>query len=381
MKILYLANIRLPTEKAHGIQIMKMCEAFAQTGAQVELVVPNRRNVINENPFDYYDVERTFTITVLPAFDLAKWGRIGFLIQALSFVRRVTRHLEESKPDIIYSRDKTILFLLPRSILMVWEIHTRESRYLMRILGNKVKAVVAITQSLATKCRSSGVPKEKVLVAHDGVDIKQFSPSISKEDARRRLGLPLDSYLVVYTGHLYSHKGADVLAQSARFFTPNMTAVIVGGTEADLQRFRATYGNIQNLLIVGQRPHADVPYYLRAADILVLPNSESSEASRLHTSPMKLFEYMASGVPIIASDIPALREVVDESSVYFFHPDDPQLLYRAIMEVLNSRKCAQKRAEAGLILAKAYSWETRAERIIGFINPSLIKSLPGSTIR
>jgi len=368
MKILYLANIRLPTEKAHGIQIMKTCEAFAQTGAQVELVVPSRHNLINEDPFNYYGIRRIFTITTLPVLDLSKWGRIGFLIQAFIFARCAVRHLEKSRPDIVYSRDKAVLLLLPYSVPIVWEVHARESQYLVRVLDNKAKAVVAITHSLATECYSSGVPKEKVLVAHDGVDLEQFSISISKEDARRKLSLPLDKRLVVYTGHLYFHKGADTLAQSAKFFASDMIAVIVGGTETDLRRFRTAYGDIQNLLIVGQRPHADIPYYLRAADILVLPNSESSEISRLYTSPMKLFEYMASGIPIVASDLPSLREVIDESSAYFFHPDKPRLLYEAIIEVSNSHESAQERAKAGLVLAKAYSWENRAERIIDFIN-------------
>ena len=60
MKILYLAQIRLPTEKAHGIQIMKTCEAFAEQGAEVVLVVPSHRGDIRQDPFEYYRVKRNF---------------------------------------------------------------------------------------------------------------------------------------------------------------------------------------------------------------------------------------------------------------------------------------------------------------------------------
>ena len=61
-KIIYLANVRLPTEKAHGIQIVKMCEAFAGLGLEVELVVPNRLNSIQDDIFDYYGVKKNFVL-------------------------------------------------------------------------------------------------------------------------------------------------------------------------------------------------------------------------------------------------------------------------------------------------------------------------------
>lgn len=367
MKLVYLANVRMPTEKAHGIQIMKMCEAFARSGVQVELVVPKRHNLIDADPFDYYGVERIFTITTLPALDLVGWGRVGFLVQAIGFARSVNQYMRKTKADILYSRDKIVLLMLPRATPFVWEVHARESRWVLRILGERAKAIVAITHSLGALCSSVGVSKDKIIVAHDGVDLEQFSLSISKEDARQKLGLPLDKKLVVYTGHLYAHKGADMLAEAATSFAPDVLAVIVGGTETDLKRFRTAYGDVKNLLIVGQRPHTDIPYYLKAADVLVLSNSATSEASRLYTSPMKLFEYMASGVPIVASDLPSLREILDESLAYFFTPDDPKSLERTVLQVIGEYPLALEKAIRTFVLAKGYSWDARAEKIVTFI--------------
>ena len=63
--ILYIANIRLPTEKAHGVQIMEMCSAFSAQGVNVELVVPKRRNTLIEDPFDFYKIKNNFTISRL----------------------------------------------------------------------------------------------------------------------------------------------------------------------------------------------------------------------------------------------------------------------------------------------------------------------------
>lgn len=364
MKILYLANIRLPTEKAHGIQIMKMCEAFARTGAQIELVVPKRYNAIVADPFDYYGVERIFTITTLPTPDFVKWGRAGFLIQAVHFARLARQHLRRTKPDVVYSRDKVVLLLLPQTTPFVWEIHTGEPRRVVRMLGKRAKAIVTITNSLAVECNSFGISREKIIVAHDAVDLRQFSVSISQKEARHKLGLPSNKHLVLYTGHLYSHKGADIFAQAAKFLEADARVVIVGGTEADLRRFRAVYRDIGNLLMVGQHPHTDMPYYLKAADVLVLPNSALNETSQLHTSPMKLFEYMASGTPIVASDIPSLREIVDESMVYFFTPDDSESLARVIRAVLAQYPIALEKASEAFAVATRYSWDIRAHNIL-----------------
>ena len=80
MKIIYIANARIPTEKAHGVQIMKMCQAFAKIGNKVTLVLPRRRNPIIADPFEYYVVSQSFNIIKLPTIDLVFLGKIGFLI-------------------------------------------------------------------------------------------------------------------------------------------------------------------------------------------------------------------------------------------------------------------------------------------------------------
>ena len=85
MKILYLAAIRLPTEKAHGLQIMKTCEALADAGAEVELIVPTRHTNIKQDEFEYYDVRSVFKVTRVRVLDLFKWGKLGFLVSSILF--------------------------------------------------------------------------------------------------------------------------------------------------------------------------------------------------------------------------------------------------------------------------------------------------------
>src|SRR5438105_408941 len=94
-KIYYLANVRLPTEKAHGIQIMKTCEALARLGIDLELIVPRRRNPIVQEPFSFYQVEKNFKITQLPCWDLVssnRLGAVGFWIESWTFYRSVKKY-------------------------------------------------------------------------------------------------------------------------------------------------------------------------------------------------------------------------------------------------------------------------------------------------
>ena len=87
-KLVYIANARIPTEKAHGLQVMKMCEAFADTGLEVELIVPRRVNVIQKNPFDFYGVKRAFKIRRLWCLDFLRlpvFKGFSFWLESLSF--------------------------------------------------------------------------------------------------------------------------------------------------------------------------------------------------------------------------------------------------------------------------------------------------------
>src|SRR3989344_6232676 len=105
MKILYIAPIRLPTEKAHGIQIMETCSALSRSGANVELLVTDRKTPINENVFDFYHIRTRFTITRLHTPDTVSYGRFGYLFYVIIFGMRAAMYAHRAKADIVYTRD------------------------------------------------------------------------------------------------------------------------------------------------------------------------------------------------------------------------------------------------------------------------------------
>jgi glycosyltransferase involved in cell wall biosynthesis len=114
-------------------------------------------------------------------------------------------------------------------------------------------------------------------------------------------------------------------------------------------------------------PHSDIPLYLKSANVLILPNSAKQDISRLYTSPLKLFEYMASGVPIVASDIQSLREVLSENSTFFFEADNPESLAQKILYVVNHEAESCEKAAVAKNAVEEYTWESRSKKILDFI--------------
>lgn len=111
-------------------------------------------------------------------------------------------------------------------------------------------------------------------------------------------------------------------------------------------------------------PPATVPLYLRAADLLVIPNSAKDADSARFTSPMKLYEYMASGTPILASNVPSLREALTEETALFVTPDDAAALARGVSESLAHPDEALSRARKAQEAARSHTWQERARRIL-----------------
>jgi len=134
------------------------------------------------------------------------------------------------------------------------------------------------------------------------------------------LGIPLDKKIICYAGHLYDWKGADILAKSMHYLPSSYIAYLVGGTEEDVTRFRefTARENLANVVMVGHVAPTMIPGYLAASDVVVLPNV--GEGLSRYTSPLKLFEYMAAKRPIVASDLPAIREILNEETAVLVAP-------------------------------------------------------------
>jgi glycosyltransferase involved in cell wall biosynthesis len=207
---------------------------------------------------------------------------------------------------------------------------------------------------------------DRICVAHDAVDSKQFSIGLSKIECRRRLGLPEDKKIVLYSGHLYSWKGVQTLVDASEYLSDDTVVIFVGGTSYDIATFKKKNADRKRVKIIGWKDHKDIPLYLRSADVLVLPNSSKNIAGT-YTSPMKLFEYMASGTPIVSSKIPSIEEILNKSNSVLVKSDNVRELAFGIKSVLFDQKLATTISKQARIDVENYTWDRRAEIISKFI--------------
>lgn len=379
MKFLYIANIRLPTEKAHGIQIMKMCEAFASMSRmEVELVVPWRFNTIKEDPFAYYGVEKKFTITKIPSLDLIALGRIGFWVQTGSFAFFASIYTLFLKGvRVIYSRDELpILFLSFFKNNIFWETHTKKENFFTTRVLLRTRGIISITQGLKDFYVTKVVDENKILVAADGVDIRQFHTKKNKTELRESLGLPKDKKIIGYVGKyktMGEPKGVDDLIASfsdVLSFLPDIILLLVGINISEINEVENVFKRFgvgkDHYKIVSHVPQREAFKHMKASDVLVM-NYPNTPHYALYMSPLKLFEYMASGAPIITSDLPSVREILNEDNAFFVKARSHHGLSEGLAYLLENKEFSDKIAEQARKDVEKYTWENRAYVITRFI--------------
>ena len=250
MSLFYLANIRLPTEKAHGIQIMHTGAALAVAGVNITLIVPTRKNTIAENPFEYYGTHygipetENFSLLTLWCPDFVPFGKFGAKLQALCFALRVFFFalFHTAHTDILYARHEALLFL-PSIFLgnpIFWESHNGAFSFLTKRVARCANGIISLTKGGRDFYISKSVPAEKILVAEDGVDAEKFAVKETTEDCREKLGLPNNGKIVGYIGvgsiGIYDWKGVDTFLNASRLDPETIFLLVGGGREEAVRK-------------------------------------------------------------------------------------------------------------------------------------------------
>lgn len=378
-RLIYIANARLPSEKANGYQIVQMCEAFALNGHHVTLVIPRRRNTeaalrSKNDVWAYYAVRQNFKLVRLPCIDLI-WlldNQFSFLLQTLTFFMSLMLWLITRRFDKLFTRDHFIMagvsLFVPRHKL-IYEVHNKlrsaRGQSLQRWLLKRVGTVVSLTGSMAKQLKT--LQECKIIVAHDGIRPERFQVEASRDDLRGRFDIPQAAFVVCYAGRLHTMgmgKGLETLVEAAKN-VPDLHFLLVGGPEAQVEALRENWPlSPEQFIAVGSVPPADVPLYLKCADVCII-TSPQNEFFAYETSPMKLFEYMMAGRAIIASDLPSTREVVSHlQSAFLIRPSDVEALVRALKTLQNDPELRNRLAENAAKLAQNYTWQARAAAIL-----------------
>jgi glycosyltransferase involved in cell wall biosynthesis len=302
---------------------------------------------------------------------------VGGIKRSSSLVRKILFHLQSVRyffnVDVVYSRNLTVLFLARLfGKRLVYEIHDGLHGLNYRLFSY-VKSdllVVAISAALQQYLEVEfSMAEDRVLVAHDGVFAEPYEAlrSLKKEDLRSELKLPKDRFIVMHSGNLYKGRGAELFEGILRNF-PEVYFVQVGGMPSDIANWKAHYQEYSNIHFAGFHSGDRLVKYQMCADLLFLPMTHESSIWWC-TSPMKLFEYMATGAPILASNIGSVGEILDDSNCFTFNSKSEESLRRALEVCIASPDLAHEKSKKALALVLAkYTWKHRVLNIVDFIS-------------
>jgi glycosyltransferase involved in cell wall biosynthesis len=369
---------------------MKMCQAIASLSHDVRLAVPAGReaNELEERSWDYlayhYGLEKEFPI---------EWLRASPQKKSYDYAWRAVRWAQGWEADLVYTR-------LPQAAALasLWHIPTilevhdypqgRLGPFFFRqfLRGSGARRLVIISHVLADDlARGFRIPDKEtfLVIAPDGVDLGRYRELPEPAAARQELSQILRDYAsrsggtffgerftVGYSGHYYEGRGVHLILDLAARL-PETNFLLMGGEPGEADRMIELVGKrkLNNLIITGFIPNAELPRYQAACDILLMPYQQKVAASSggdiaRYLSPMKLFEYMACGRAILSSDLPVLREILSPRTAILLPPDDQEAWVQAILSLQENPKICQRLGAAVKLEVVAHTWEARASRIL-----------------
>jgi glycosyltransferase involved in cell wall biosynthesis len=365
-RLLYVHTAPVPSKAANSIQVVKTCQALADRGIEVALFCPG-------------DVGANLERSIVTAYGL---DRVGFRAQAVrrwpvpggELLMGVRSIISAKRPTLLYTRSVSVAFAAASLGLSVaLELHDAQTwrpalatRFAQLTRSQRLRRVVVISQRLAD-FMTANFPDlaGRVTVAHDASD-----PVSNPPPAPAVIHRNAECLNVGYVGHLYPGKGMEMIAALA----PRLSSVtfhVVGGTDVDLARWRGRLSQARNVFFYGHQPHQMTPQFIQAFDVLVAPYSKNVQGvgggGNLADwmSPLKIFEYMAAGRPIVSSDLPVLREVLtDGVNALLAEPDNVDSWAEALTTLARDRKLrARLGARAQTDFLAGYTWEHRARTI------------------
>jgi glycosyltransferase involved in cell wall biosynthesis len=383
--VLIPADIRFPLERANGIQIVKTAAALARGGVRTTLLVRRSDHRPTPQILALYGVGELPGLTVRRVPVLHRTG--AYRLPRAWFLARagLASALALGRGALVCTRDLQLadwLVRLPLRGRVIYEAHAVEAlMYQERhaLYGTPARPDPAKAARLAARERrlwrraggfvttTSGIrdtfaeahgPRDHVRVIPNGCDVAEPREFRSPPEGEPR---------VLYAGQLYPWKGVDVLVQ-AMTGVPTARLVILGGLEGepDLARIRALVaarGLGSRVETPGTLPQAQVAEELARASVVVAPFLRSAMTER-HTSPIKAFEAMAAGRPLVASDLPSSREFLrDGENSLLVPPGDASALATALRRLLNDRALAERLARTAWEEAPLYAWDARARRL------------------
>jgi glycosyltransferase involved in cell wall biosynthesis len=388
MKILYVTLEDLSLQKGSVVHIMEIVLGLQARGHRIGLLARNRGKM-KEVDF-FFDLQPTSSWWGPLRYRRMPTYLLSSLILFFSLWRLLPRY------DIVYARDfhAAVLACLPRWIFgkkLVYEINGLASEE-VRLRGNSSgirlfstlirwleqtatlssDLIVSVTPQIASYLvtRFHGA-SDKIKIIGNGVDVEKFHPILDPallEDWRRRLGIEKEDRVIAFVGNLAPWQGVDTLiASGLRLLTKmeKLKFLIVGeGMMKDPLLARVTERRLGgSFIFTGMMPHETVPFLINVADICVAPFI-ARRNEKTGVSPLKVFEYLACGKPVIVSRIEGL-EMIEEAGIgVLVNPEDSADLGNAVSKLLNEPEQRREMGRKGSeIVRNHFRWELRVDAI------------------
>ncbi|NEO32917.1 MAG: glycosyltransferase [Symploca sp. SIO3C6] len=393
----YFTRDILPRAEAHLVHDVNMANAAANLGYSSVLVYLSKTEE-SRNPVDwfypfrpkqpqpelinFYNIQDKLKVNSLPM----PWpiGKINSKLTTPStiicryyFPVHIFPHTK-----ILHTLDWNLIkTAVKHQIPVIYEReHFQKTPYEKEIVESPFfQVAVTVADNVRDDMIKRGMPPEKIVKLHSGFN-QSFAVRQPEKAAqwREQLLSAGRKQLVVYSGGLYKFKGVDLLIEVAREL-PEVQFVFAGGNESQVEAYRqqARQQQANNVTFLGYIKHEQLPALLQAADILAHPHCSGEAAS--FTSPLKLFEYMASGTPIVATEIPPLAEFRSSGAIAgWCEPDNPTQFTQCLQQVLTTHPRKVEGYTDNLEFASQFSWENRMAKIFSCVKeemrPQLLES-------
>ena len=375
MKIAYVFDQVLPDAGADTEQALNTISALGRAGSTITLVLPRARDASADLDADalraHYQVTGQFEVHHLRSYTTS-WRPLDKGTHAL------TASLSEilRQHDLLYTRNIAAMMCgLALGHDVVYETYRPWPRN-YRVLGPMFRMAVSRSRFVAavfhseyalTSYLDAGVPADKLTVVHNGHDPARFTPPDDRAALRASLGLPVDRPLFLYTGRVAMAKGLGIVLDMARRNTDALFVIIGSLGHGEVEQEAST---IDNVRVLARLPFEEIPPYLLAADVLVIPPSlVPLEKDGSTVLPMKLFPYLAAGRAILAPDLPDTAELLQHGlNAHLVPADDLEACSRAVRMLIDQPERTAELGSNARELGKNLTWDARAHKILEFID-------------
>mgnify|MGYP006289126971 CR=1 FL=1 len=396
MKIAIVKD-QIPYPCANVINTLKHAHALYKCGHQVEVLVLDQffrenskiqRNKVH-NFFGinkgivirYFKGNLIFYLSKLRFISPIVWliKKIPILYYFLDPERKISQYIRDNNFDLVYCRNthRVAYFSILNKISTIIESHSynmeTELSDVIKISNEKYfKGIITVSNLIKKNYIKNGFPENKILVLEDALDLEKFEKiKKSKITLRKELNLPLKKRIILYSGKMEVDWVSYIILDSAKILeNKDFYFYFLGGTKKDIKSWKEYCKNKKihaNIRFLGFQPFNQIPNYLKAADVLLITYAQTCPIIDW-ISPIKIFEYMGSKTPFIATKIKRLEEICNNNECLFHEPDDPNDLANKIIKLVENKKLQDIIVKNAVKKAKKHTYILRCEKILKFIN-------------